>query len=261
MRTTLLRRLSTAAVLFAALAALPARAEEGFSTANIQFLQGWNYHDKNTNTSNGQVSTVTFNYFTTWAYGDMNFFVDFARAQAHFVDTFSGAAKTPIGDSLVYGEIQPRIGLGKTFGWKCPLGLFRDFGPAFELNQGNNFYAYLAGFGGDFNLPQPYVAGLNLYYRYDKFYGDGWQATTYWGIPFSVGPVGFALAGFADFSKALTSHNSQSIDIISQPELLVDVGALWNQPRRWWVGAEWNLHYNPVKSDQSLQAMVQYTIR
>jgi nucleoside-specific outer membrane channel protein Tsx len=152
--------------------------------------------------------------------------------------------------------------LGKLLGAKGNvLGIFQDVGPAFELNQGQNFYAYLAGLGGNLALPAPYVVGLNLYYRYDKFVGDGWQVTPFWGLPFQVGPVGLAFAGFADLAAAETAAGSDSVDLMTQPQLLVDVGALWNQPRRWWLGTEWWLHYNPVKSSQSAQLLFQWTIR
>jgi nucleoside-specific outer membrane channel protein Tsx len=255
MRTSLLR-LTLAASLAAT--TLTARAD-GFSTANVQLLQAFDLRDP----VNGQISpegditTLTFNYFTTWNYGDLNMFVDFSRARGHF-----GSADGTVndGDAKIYGEVQPRVGLGKVFGLKVPG--FRDFGPAGELNAGNNFYAYLAGVGGDFALPGPYLAGLNVYYRYDKFVGDGWQATVYWGVPFKVGPVPFKLAGFADFAKALDANGDTDLDLVTQPQLLVDVGSLLlKKSDRLWVGTEYYVHLNPAKDTQSVQAMVQWTLR
>lgn len=258
MRSSLLRRLSTAAALLAAgfvgLAATAARADQpGFATANIQVLNAWNMNDPATGNdpSKGDQTVITFNYFGTWDLGDVNFFADFNRARGHFGDG---------SDAKVYGEIAPRLGLGKAFGLRVPG--FRDLGPAFELNHGGNFYAYLAGVGGDFALPQPYVAGLNVYYRYDKFVKNTWQATAYWGIPFQVGPVGFAFKGFADFTEGENFAGTDTgLDLMTQPELLVDVGALFGKPRRFWVGTEYWLHVHPEKDVQALQAMVEWTLR
>jgi nucleoside-specific outer membrane channel protein Tsx len=223
MRTSLLRRISTVALFAAALSvSLPARAEDGFSTGNLQVLQAWNMNDPATgNTpSKGDQTVVTFNYFTTHALGDLNFFVDFSRAQGHFD---SGI------DAFAYGEINPRFMLGKMLGKQLPLVIFKDLGPAFELNHGNNFYAYLGGIGGDFNLPGPYLAGLNLYYRYDKFVGDTAQATFYWGVPFALGPAKFAFKGFMDITqgKNFLGDNSRGLDLMTQPELLLDVGSFF----------------------------------
>jgi nucleoside-specific outer membrane channel protein Tsx len=258
MRTTLPRRLSTAAALLAAgfvgLAATPARGDQpGFATANVQVLNAWNMEDPATGNdpSKGDQTVVTFNYFGTWDLGDLNFFVDLNRARGHFGDG---------SDAKAYGEIAPRLGLGKAFGLKVPG--FRDLGPAFELNHGGNFYAYLAGIGGDFALPGPYVAGLNVYYRYDKFVKNTWQATAYWGIPFKVGPVGMAFKGFADFTKGENFAGTESgLDLMTQPELLVDVGAFFGKPNRFWAGTEYWLHAHPQKDTQALQAMLEWTLR
>jgi nucleoside-specific outer membrane channel protein Tsx len=268
MRTSLPRRLSTAAAVLAAgligLAATPARAQQpGFATANVQVLNAWNMDDplSGNNPTKGDQTVVTFNYFGTWDYGDVNFFVDFNRARGHFEERFPGDPNAGE-DSRVYGEIAPRFALGKMVGLKAPvLGIFRDLGPAFELNQGNNFYAYLAGIGGDFALPRPYVAGVNVYYRYDKFVRHGWQATFYWGVPFKVGPVPFALAGFADFAEGEDTDGSSGLDLMTQPQLLVDVGSFAGKPGRLWAGAEWWVHRNPVRDTQALQAMLQWTLR
>jgi nucleoside-specific outer membrane channel protein Tsx len=256
MRTIALRRISFAFALAGALAVAPAaRADQpGFATANVQVLQAWNMNDVANDPTNGDQTVVTFNYFGTWAYGDLNFFADLNRARGHF------AAGD---DARAYAEIAPRLGIGKVLGLETPvLGIFRDLGPAFELNHGGNFYAYLAGIGGDFALPSPYIAGLNVYYRYDKFVKNTWQATAYWGVPFKVGPVGFAFKGFADFTKGENFAGTESgLDLMTQPQLLVDVGGLFGKPNRLWAGTEYWLHVHPERDTQALQAMLEWTLR
>jgi nucleoside-specific outer membrane channel protein Tsx len=266
MRTIVPRRISFAVALAAALTtglATSARADQpGFATANVQVLQAWNMNDplSGNNPTSGDQTVVTFNYYGTWDYGDLLMFADLNRARGHFEPRFPGDPNAGE-DARVYGEVQPRFGVGKILGLQGPIGIFRDLGPAFELNQGNDFYAYLAGVGGDLALPRPYVTGVNLYYRYDKFVRHGWQATLYWGVPFEVGPVPFALAGFADFAEGEDVDGSSGLDLMAQPQLLVDVGSLAGKPGRYWAGAEWWVHRNPVRDTQALQAMVQWTLR
>ncbi|HET7755602.1 MAG TPA: ion channel protein Tsx [Anaeromyxobacteraceae bacterium] len=259
MRTSILSRLAAAVV---SLTAATAAQAEGFATANVQVLQGFNFKDVSGNGNNtraGDMNTVTFNYYGTHAYGDLLFFADLTRTRGAFVNAFTGG---PDGRTNVYSELQPRFGFGKIFG-KNPVPFFKDFGPAFELNQGYNFFAYLGGFGGDFNLPGPYVAGMNLYYRYDQFSYHSWQATLYWGVPFKVGPANMVLAGFADLSGAKNPNDGNlGLDIMTQPQLLVDVGAPFGVPSRFWFGTEYYIHRAPGHALSSApQLMVQYTLR
>jgi nucleoside-specific outer membrane channel protein Tsx len=247
MRTTLLR---LAAALALVAAASDARADQpGFATANIQVLQAWNMDDVANDPVNGDQTVVTFNYFGTWDYGDVNFFADLNRARSHF------AAGD---DARAYAEIAPRLMVGKLFGLEVP-GLV-DFGPAFELNHGGNFYAYLAGIGGNIALPAPYVLGVNVYYRYDKFVKNTAQATVFWGAPFKIGPAGFAFKGFADFTKGESATDS-GLDLMTQPQLLVDVGGFFGKPNRLWAGTEYWMHLHPVRDTHSVQAMLEWTLR
>jgi nucleoside-specific outer membrane channel protein Tsx len=257
MRTSILRRLSTVA-LFAAVFAQPAlAADPGFATANVQVLRAWNMFDAASpnNADNGDQTTVTFNYFGEHPYGDLNFFVDLSRADAKYYGT---------NETTAYAEIAPRLLVGKMFGAKIP-GL-RDFGASFELNQGNDFFAYLAGVGFDLALPQPYLVGASVFYRYDFFVGNTAQFTGVWGIPFTVGPMNFAFKGFIDVTQAndltdLNDPDAKGIDLMTQPELLVDVGTFFGKPRQFWLGTEYWLHKNPNDDTQALQAMFEWTLR
>ena len=247
MRTTLLRLAAAALVVSAGGGA---RADQpGFATANVQVLQAWNMDDVNNNPASGDQTVVTFNYFGTWDYGDLNFFADFNRARG-----------PKDGDAWAYGEVAPRLMVGKLFGLQIP-GIV-DFGPAFELNHGGNFYAYLAGLGGNLALPAPYVLGLNVYYRYDKFVKNTAQATVFWGAPFQVGPAGFAFKGFADFTKGENFAGTESgLDLMTQPQLLVDVGGFFGKPNRYWLGTEYWLHLHPERDTHAVQAMLEWTLR
>jgi nucleoside-specific outer membrane channel protein Tsx len=172
---------------------------------------------------------------------------------------------------MLYGEWHPRLLVNKLAGQKAPLlGLFSNYGLAFELNQGQAFYAYLAGVGVDFALPQPYSAGLNVYYRYDRFDRHEWQVSPFWNIPFALGPVPLLLSGFVDIAGSTDIDRNQALDVMAQPELLVDVLAPFGgKANRLYVGVEWYWHRYPSgfygspapgHATSAPQAMVQWTV-
>jgi nucleoside-specific outer membrane channel protein Tsx len=232
-------RLLAALSLAALLAPAAARAE--FGTTNFQLLQGFNFNDNllGYNTAGGGMTTVTINTFHTWAYGDNFAFVDFYRGK------FLDIADQPTVDgnrALLYAEWHPRLFLNKL---GAPTGGFiKNWGLAGELNGSNGFYAILAGIGFDLAIPGFQVAGLNLYYR-DAFvsaaqaqYTNTWQVSPFWDIPFKIGPTSWDFSGFVD----ITTDHEKKIDIMAQPELLLDVGAFAGVPGKVQIGVEWYLH-------------------
>jgi hypothetical protein len=94
------------------------------------------------------------------------------------------------------------------------------------------------------------VVGVNLYYRYDSVQLDGpdivnhtWQVSPYWTLPFKVAGVPLVFTGFVDVSG---TNDNEDVDVMAQPELLVDVlGAAGGPAGRLLAGVEWYLHYNP----------------
>jgi nucleoside-specific outer membrane channel protein Tsx len=219
-----------AAITLAALLA-PAAARAEFGTTNFQLLQGWSFtkdaNDANS-TADEKLTTITINHFHTWAYGDNFFFADLARGK------FGGAKEVGSG---VYAEWHPRLFLNKLLGTGS-VSIIKNWGLAGEVNQGAGFYAYLGGLGLDLAIPGFQVAGLNLFYRYENFALHTWQVSPYWDIPFALGPVKFLFSGFADF----TTNRDGDLDIMTQPELLVDLGAFAGSPGKLHAGVELYLH-------------------
>jgi len=246
------------AALAAALAAIllapaAASAEGEFSTTNVQVLQGWNFHDNllGYDTPSGSMNTITLNHFSTWAYGDNFAFVDFYRG--NFTDG---------SQANLYAEWHPRLFLDQVFGLGAG-GFIRHWGIAAEVNQAKGFYAYMAGAGLDLAIPGFAVAGLNLYYRYDNFNYSTWQLSPFWTIPFSIGPLQFVFTGFLD----LFQDQGGKLDLMTQPELLIDVLALFGgKGDRLYLGVEWYLHsyQNFVDGKNKVvsapQAMLQWTV-
>jgi nucleoside-specific outer membrane channel protein Tsx len=260
---------SSAARLLAALslAALlaPAAARAEFGTTNFQLLQGFNFNDNllGYNTASGDMTTVTVNHFSTWGYGDNFVFVDFYRGK--FLNADDSATTNR---SLLYAEWHPRLFLNK-FG--APAGgLFKNWGIAGEINASKDFYAYLIGAGLDLAIPGFDVAGLNLYYRSDfvntpggAIYTNTWQISPFWDINFKVGPTAWEFTGFVD----ITTNHDKKIDVMAQPELLLDVGAFAGAPGKIQLGVEWYIHSyenlaflgGGTKTVSAPQIMVQWT--
>lgn len=249
----ILASLSVAALVAAA---VPSTAfADGFSTTNIQLLQGWDFDDKKFgyNTPDGAMTTLTLNHYSTWEYGDNFAFVDMYLGQ--FRDPFgkptynsSGTPFVTAGTGAqVYAEWHPRLFLNKVLGQQGNLfGLFKNWGLAGEVNVGPGFYAWLGGLGFDLALPAPYTVGVNIYYRYDRFDGNEWQVSPFWTIPFAVGPVPLLFTGFIDVAGSKNAQGNQDIDVVAQPELLVDVLAPFGgKSNRLYVGCEWSVHHYP----------------
>ena len=269
----ILASLATAALVAAALPSIA--VADGFSTTNIELLQGWNFDDKKLgyNTPDGAMTTLTLNHYSTWEYGDNFAFVDMYLGQ--FRDAFGnpafgsqGTKFVPAGTGAqVYTEWHPRLFLNKVFGLEGNLfGIFRNWGLAGEVNVGPSFYAYLGGLGFDLALPHPYTVGMNVYYRFDRYDGNQWQVSPFWTIPFAIGPVPFLFAGFVDISGTKDAQKNAAVDVMAQPQLLVDVLAPFGgKANRIYVGCEYYIHYYPSgfwggsHTTQSPQLMGQWT--
>jgi nucleoside-specific outer membrane channel protein Tsx len=237
----------------------------GFTTTNVQWLYGWAFNDNllGYNPPSAGMMTITFNNFTEWRYGDSFFFADLQ----------SGTNLNSAGQNAsLYAEWHPRIFINRIIGEKKPLfGFIRNYGAAFEVNQGAGFQAYMAGGGVDFELPGYMNIGANFYWRYSAItggftqYQNTWQFSPFWTIPFRTGPVAWVFTGFLDM---FPNPNGQ-LDIMTQPQLLVDVlGLVGGKENRLYVGCEWYIHsYQNVfpnapdrKTVSAPQLMVQWTI-
>jgi nucleoside-specific outer membrane channel protein Tsx len=251
--TNLLRSL----VAFALVATAPAALAGGFSTTNLQLMQGYGFDDKLENADDGVKTTLTLNHFSTWEYGDSFFFVDMTRADIAQEDS-TGA----------YLEWHPRLFLNGLMGQTKPaLGFIRNWGLAGEINQSSGFYAYLGGVGFDFVAPPGWVLGLNVFYRYDKFALHQYQVSPFWTVPFSIGKVPFLFAGFIDVNGTKNAADESKMEVWAQPQLLVDVLAPFGgKAGKLYAGVEYAYHlgyaFGATDSETTSvpQAMVQWTV-
>jgi nucleoside-specific outer membrane channel protein Tsx len=237
----------------------------GFTTTNVQLLYGWAFNDNllGYNPPSRAMMTLTFNNFTEWKYGDSFFFADLQSG-----NDLNGSGQ----NAAIYAEWHPRVFINRIIGSTKPaLGFIRNYGLAFEVNQGQGFQAYLVGAGMDFEMPGYMNVGMNFYWRYSAVtggftqYQNTWQFSPFWTIPFKTGPVPWVFTGFVDIFVNPNGH----IDLMAQPQLLVDVlGLAGGKGNRLYVGCEWYIHSyqdifpnDPVQKTVSApQVMVQWTI-
>jgi nucleoside-specific outer membrane channel protein Tsx len=237
---------------------------QAFSSTNVQLLQGWNWDDPLYFTD-GRLTTVTLNHFSTWEYGDNFAFADFYSGD--FKNGFDPAHPDAGLEHKLYGEWHPRLFVNRLLGQERPvLGVVRNWGLAGELNASEGFAAYLAGVGVDLAVPGFAVLGLNAYYRWDSAlsgHHDQWQVSPFWTIDLPLFPtIPIRFTGFVDLNGTWDFADDESfVEVWAQPELLVDVLAPFGGKRdRLWVGGEWFYHRHPVGTSSVPQLMVQWTV-
>lgn len=224
-------------------------AAQEFHAVNVQVLHGTAFHDALTgnDTRDGRLSTITLESVTGWTYGDNFFFVDLASGD--FADG-------PAGRHRVYAEWAPRLSLSKLSGRAVGAGVVGDVLLAVSVDRGGSgFGAALIGLGTDLRIPGLAVAQVNVYRRDDSYNRPTWQVTSVWSAPVRTGRLAWTLAGFAD-----VSGTDAGTDLMTQPQLLLDLGALVRRPGRVHGGAEWYLHRGPVRTSSVAQALLKLSL-
>lgn len=222
-----------AAVLVVSAPLATARAEGFFHRTSVDALYGTRFDDASVGNApaDGDLLTFTFENFTEFSLGDSFLFID--ASQGEF-------GEGPAADYHLYGEWNPRLSLSKMSGKRVGLGPLRDVLLAYEHNRGGSgFVANNFGLGFDFTVPHVAVLTLNAYLRNDNFNPATVQLTLVWYAPFRTGPLSWSLGGFADAFRM----NGGGLNLLTQPQLLLDVGALAGlPPERLKLGTEWYLH-------------------
>ena len=217
-----MRALLSAFLIFAAACA---SAGDPWSATDIQLLHGDGYKF-----GSSQRTTVTIEHAQGKDGDDIYMFVD-------LID------RDDIG-SEVYGEIygqkslwQPKNGpLGNV---SLSLGLNADSEP-----DNDPYVAYLAGISLDFKIPGFSFFQLDVHaFKEDGLDSFGWQFTPVWDVPFRLGRLGFRFRGFADILTADTNRNHQW-NVITQPQLLLDVGQMFDHANHFYAGVEYQYWHN-----------------
>jgi len=206
-------------------------------------------------------STLTLEHAHDSKIGDFFAFVDFIK--------FHGAADGA-DDSTWYGELSPRLSLGKTLGKALSFELFsksafkvKDVLVAAQYERGEDAdvaEAALLGVGLDLDVREAGFLGplgkfkyiqLNVYARSElaKNVEHGFrdvQITLVAARPFVVGSTRFLVDGYFDWVLGL---GSEDWSYHLNPQVSLDVGNFWGEPDKLYAGFEldwwWNKYQIP----------------
>lgn len=206
---------------------------------NVQALHGSGFelNDHETQT------TLTFEHADGWKYGDNFFYMDYNVAQSEDINA----------------EFSPRLSLSKMSGQDLSFGIVKDILISGTYEKARRFDAYLIGGAVDFDIPGFNLLQVNFYNRNNPdVEGHGWQTTVVWDVPFKVQNLDFSFLGYFDYAD----YEEGVKNFFTQPQLLLDVGALSGNPGHAYAGIEyryWENKYGIDGVDESVpQAMVKW---
>jgi nucleoside-specific outer membrane channel protein Tsx len=270
--------LSLASVLFPACARAndaSRRTYFNWSNNSITLLpHGWGFE-----VDPSERSTFTFEHAHDSAIGDLFLFVDATK----FHNGPAGAD-----DDTWYGEVSPRLSLGKTLNKDLSFALFnrslfeaKDVLIAAQYERGEDAdvaEAVLIGVGFDLDIRETGLLGplgkfkyiqLNLYARAELTEGsdngfEDMQITMVAARPFAIGSARFLVDGYFDWVLGV---GSEEWSYHLNPQLKLDVGNFRGHPNKFYFGVEldfwWNKYQIPDSSafetdQQALSLLFKY---
>lgn len=223
-------------------------ASSGFSAWNFQLAHGTEFREPGNPRDVGKV-IGTFENAAGWSWGSSYFFVDILQS-----DGRDRHARE------IYGEWYPSASLGKLTGRNLSAGPLRDVSATFGVSAGSKTtgaapFVLMPGVTFDFAVPGFRFLTVGAYAYVDRgrvsgvdngCHATGYQVTPAWSLPFNVGGAKLSFDGFADF---IGSHGRCSRETLAQPQLKLDVGALWDKPGKVSFGVEWQYWDNKFGID------------
>ncbi|MCZ6719086.1 MAG: hypothetical protein O6944_08065 [Gammaproteobacteria bacterium] len=200
----------------------------------------------------GDQYTATFEHASGWSFGDLFMFVDYTRFKN----------KTGDDNTAWYGEISPRLSIGKILKKDLSFSIFgqnlviwKDTLLAVTYERGRDpdlTESLLVGLGFDLDLKALGIFGdkgfnyfqVNVYARNelnccagdkpDRGFKD-LQITVSASYPFEVGKAKFLLDGFFDY---VAGWGPQAENFHFVPQIKLDIGNFWGKPKALYVGVE-----------------------
>lgn len=240
-----------------------------WSETEVQILKGDKYHDAG-NDKDIRKTIVTLQHASSYKFGRNYFFVD--SLKSHYGDQDYGE---------IYGEFYSTLSYTKITLEDLSKSFVRDVGLTGGINYGAknsafgpNPQVYLIGTSFDFFVPGFLFFTVNtLAYidnsQYSGFgggYSCGKNSTTYqitptWALPFSIGNHRLSFEGFLDY---IGKHGSCSEQIITQPQLRVDVGNYFGKKDTVFIGFEYQYWKNKFglkgRTDSFPQALLTWKL-
>ncbi len=236
-------RLAAVAGVALTMACNSARAEV-WSDTEVQYLHGSRFHDP-FNPRKETKDIITLQHAGGFAYGRNFFFVDMIR---------SGGSDNGAGE--VYGEWYTSFSLSKLSGTKVAFGPVKDVNLTAGVNYGAkntgaNPRVALPGITLDFNLPGFAFFNVDVLAYIDRgnfkpnaattvancgSHSTSFQITPAWKLPFAIGASKWSFEGFVDL---IGSRGSCKTEILTQPQLRLDVGNFWGKADTVFAGIEY----------------------
>ncbi len=179
--------------------------------------------------------TVTFEHASGWSFGDLFIFVDGIK--------YNTEATNGAGDGhTFYGEISPRLSLGKISGADLSFGPFKDvlLAATYEFGE-DDVDSYLLGPAVDLNIPGFDYFQLNTYLRTTDGRRDGdnvWQITPVWSYTIPVGDSDLVIDGFMDW--VVDNDDSYHANLHFNPQIKYDLAKAMGWGKRFYVGVEYD---------------------
>lgn len=253
MKRKLLLHLFTAIMVLLSMNAAAQTEYEG--TSNIQFLYGEDIKGSAPN-------LITITQEHVGSYGAFEHF--------GFADILYNTKSENIN---IYTEWYPKIGLGQATGRDMETGILKEVLLGVGMNAligGDDFFVFIAGPVFQFGIPGFDFFQLETYYYRQNNPGNGngngiateyegtYQITPAWDVPIPITErLKFRTRGFADFIGDRGPGTSQ---IITQPQLLLDMGALWNKPGKLFTGTEWRYWHNVGGVADQNESILQFEV-
>jgi nucleoside-specific outer membrane channel protein Tsx len=179
--------------------------------------------------------TLTFEHASGWSFGDLFIFVDGIK---YNTEATNGAND---GHSF-YGEISPRLSLGKLSGSDLSFGPIKDvlLAATYEFGE-DDVDSYLLGPAVDLNVPGFDFFQLNTYYRETDGKRDGsgvWQITPAWSYTLAVGDSDLVIDGFMDW--VVDNDDSYHANLHFNPQIKYDMAKAMGWGKRFYVGVEYD---------------------
>lgn len=237
--------------------ALSATAQaNNWSSTNLQLLQGSQYEEPG---AAGDVARgiLTLEHARGYEWGRLFMFADFSK------DDRQG-----LRHERLYGEFYGMYGLSRATGVDLSAGILKDVNATLGINYGDgtddaNARILLPGITLDFDLPGFRFFSLDLLAYLDRgrenagfCNGNSWQITPAWNRPFNVGNLKMQFSGFVD---VIGRHGGCAAQVLTQPQLRVDIGDWVGAPGKLEAGFEyqyWNNKYGIRGFDEHLPQLM-----